>query len=334
MSKTIGILSNNQSPATDVYRSIHPFSKLGYETVVVDPEKAKWYELYRCDILVVSRPNGSLIHNLMEEFKRMGVGKKVIVDMDDNLHKLDPSNPSYGHFSIQPVKDSVVACLNLADHIIYSTKNLQKFYEPLHAFTESTVVPNAIDFDLTPMIPPRPLRPSPNPMRVLWRGSEHHKKDLETIRPFWNWILSEENKGKYEVMFMGLQAHDVHTYFPDALCIPWNPSPFAYWSKVADLNADVAVFPLEKTAFNDAKSNIFALEMLVNGVLPIVPNGFDEFIHLGNWIYNDSNHLIGTLKELGQTDRIERIKRGQTWIRENRSLEAVNAKRKEIIEGL
>jgi hypothetical protein len=185
------------------------------------------------------------------------------------------------------------------------------------------------------MVEPKPLH---SPIRVLWRGSEHHKRDLETIRPFWNWIL--QNK-EYEVFLMGLQLHDVYAYFQGAVCVPWNPSPFAYWQQIKNLHADVAVFPLENTPFNESKSAIFAYEMFTIGVLPIVPSGFPEFEFPGVQLYH--NHIdlqqhfktdVTTFlgKEMGR--RIEIIKAGQQWIRENRDLEKVNLKRKEIIESL
>lgn len=327
----IGILSNIASPATDIYRSIHPFRLLGYETAIIDPNNAKWHDLYACDILVASRPNGMQILNVLQEFKRMGEDKKIIVDMDDNLHKLDKSNPACDHFSMRTVQDSVIHCLNIADHIIYSTKSLQDFYEPFHrGFVKSTVIPNAVDFNHTPMREPQPLH---TPVRVLWRGSEHHKKDLETIRDFWDWILCEENRTKYEVMFMGLQKHDVHSYFEGALWVGWNPSPFGYWKKLAEVHADVAVFPLERTLFNEGKSNIFALEMLTNGVLPIVPAGFPEFEHPGTIRYSNLTPERFT-EFMEDYDRIDIIKAGQQWIRENRDLQKVNEKRREIIENL
>lgn len=324
---TIGILSNIASPATDIYRSIHPFSRLGYKTVILDPNKALWYDLYICDVLVVSRPNGTQVQSILEEFKRMGNGKKIIVDMDDNLHKVDQSNPSSAHFSIQPVKDSVVKCLNYADHIIYSTQALQDFYKDYHAFAQSTVIPNAVDLTLTPMREPKPLH---TPIRVLWRGSEHHKKDLETIRPFWNALLSDS---RFELLVMGLQQHDVYSYFEGALSVPWNPSPFSYWDKLTQLNADVAVFPLRNTIFNQGKSNIFALEMLTNGVLPITPKGFPEFDHPGVVLYDELK--IPRFEQVIQNARrINTIKAGQEWILEHRTLDKVNELRKKIVESL
>ena len=342
--KTIGILSNNQSPATDIYRSIHPFSLLGHEVIVIDPANAKWHDLIKCNILIASRPNGTAIYGILQEFKRMKDGNKIIVDVDDLLHELDPSNPSFPHFNRPDVKESVIACMNLADHIIFSTKALQDYYTlgrkiagyeievmaaaPLTS-TPSTVVPNAVDFNITPMLEPRPVN---QPVRVLWRGSEHHKKDLETIRPLWDWILKEPG---YEVLFMGLPPHDVYTYFPGAKCVTWNPSPFAYWEKLAALKADVGIFPLDKTLFNYGKSNIFALEMLCNGVLPIVPIGFPEFEHRGVYTFLDAQELISCFKHWANGEnRIENIREGQLWLFENRNLAAVNLKRVEIIEGL
>ena len=326
--KTIGVLANLQSPATDIYRSVHPFSNLGFETIVLDPNNIKWYELYKCNLLVCSRPNGTMIYSLLSEFKRMSIDKKIIVDCDDLLHELDPSNPSFPHFNRPDVKESVIACMNLADHIIFSTKALQDHYSKL-TNTTSTVVPNAIDFNITPMLDPRPVS---KPVRVLWRGSEHHLRDLETIRPFWDWILKEPG---YEVLFMGLQPHHIDTYFKGAKCVTWNPSSFAYWEKLAALKADVGIFPLDKTLFNYGKSNIFALEMLCNGVLPVVPIGFPEFEHRGVYTFLDAQELISCFKPWANGEnRIENIREGQLWLFENRNLATVNVARAEIIEGL
>lgn len=338
----IGILSNAASPATDTLRTVHPFSLLGHETIVIDPSNPKWYDLLQCNVLVASRPNGTVIHGLLSEFKRTGQGKKIIVDCDDLLHELDPSNPSFPHFNRPDVKESVIACMNLADHIIFSTKALQDYYtkerkimqgdkeiiiQALTA-TPSSVVPNAVDFNITPMQEPRPVN---KPVRVLWRGSEHHKKDLETIRPFWDWILKEPG---YEVLFMGLPPHDVYTYFSGAKCVTWNPSPFAYWEKLAALKADVGIFPLDKTLFNYGKSNIFALEMLCNGVLPIAPIGFPEFEYDGVFHYGSSDDLIECFKTGFPKTRFNFVEQGQSWLREHRSLDVVNVARGKIIEGL
>ena len=324
----IAIIQNTASPATDTLRTIHPFRQLGHETIIVDPNNPKWYDLLECDILLVSRPNGTVIHGLLSEFKRTGQGKKIIVDCDDLLHELDQSNPSFPHFNRPDVKESVVACMNLADHIIFSTKALQDYYSKL-TVTPSTVVPNAVDFNITPMMEPRPVN---KPVRVLWRGSEHHKKDLETIRPFWDWILKEPG---YEVLFMGLPPHDVYTYFPGAKCVTWNPSPFAFWEKQAALKADVGIFPLEKHLFNIGKSGIFGYEQFTNGVLPFVPDGFEEFNIPGAVCYDHWSDIATKLKILSLPGaREKRIEQGQAWLREYRSLDVVNVARKQIIEGL
>ncbi len=324
----IGILSNAQSPATDAYRTIHPFSLLGHETIIIDPNNPKWYDLLACDILVASRPNGTVIHGLLSEFKRTGQGKKIIVDMDDNLHELDPSNPSFPHFNRPDVKESVVACMNLADHIIFSTKALQDYYSKLTS-TPSTVVPNAIDFNITPMQEPRPIN---KPVRVLWRGSKHHQADLLTIKPFWDWILNNKD---YEVLFMGMPPDEVYTYYPGAKCVTWNASPFGFWEKLAALKADVGIFPLCKTLFNYGKSDIFAQEMTRCGVLAIVPDGFEEFDHPGVYTFLNADELIQSFSAWCQGEnRIKEIEKGQAWLREYRSLDVVNVARAKIIEGL
>jgi hypothetical protein len=175
---------------------------------------------------------------------------------------------------------------------------------------------------------PRPIN---KPVRVLWRGSKHHQSDLLTIRPFWEWILNNKD---YEVLFMGMPPDEVYTYYPGAKCIPWQPSPFAFWEKQASLKADLGIFPLERHLFNLGKSDIFAQEQLCNGVLPIVPSGFPEFDHDGVFHYRDSDDLIECFKNGFPKTRFNFVEQGQAWLLENRNLATVNLKRGEIIEGL
>jgi len=99
----IAILQNTQSPAADVLRTVHPFRQLGHETIIIDPANPKWFDLLECEILVASRPNGTLIHSILSEFKRTGKEKKIIIHLDDNLHELDPSNPTTPIFERKPL---------------------------------------------------------------------------------------------------------------------------------------------------------------------------------------------------------------------------------------
>ena len=328
------IISNPQSPTTDLLRTSGAFMKVkmpGLVIRIVKPQDMVFTDILFCDAVLLQRPNGDMISAIITEAKRMK--KAVILDIDDNLHEVDRTNPSYKHFANPAVRSSIEFALSKADHVIYSTPNLKEYYAPMHT-CPGTVVYNAVDFTLTPLQEPKPVDDT---LKVLWRGSEHHIADLESISEFWKYIVT---RPKTKTAFLGLQAHYMATHYPEIEVGEWQPSTFGYLELISKLEPSIGVFPLLPTKFNLGKSGLFAQEMLTVGCLPLVSAGFEEFKHPGIVHFDSAKDLINSLssmeKRRGLTGmfRMDTIKAGQEWIYKYRNLEEINERRREILESL
>jgi len=349
---TIGILVNNESPATDFYRTVGTFSRLSkahpkYKIVNIRPD-SKWEDYFQCDTMIFSRPNGDSMLGLIRDYKRMRRDGKVIFDHDDLLTNVPLTNPAALHFNRDDVKKTVVDSFEYADHVIVSTPVLKEAFKQWH--WDITVIPNGVDLKTTPFTDkiqnnpaarikaarPKEFDGSPNPdklLKILWRGSMTHMEDLKTVDSFWKWATLNETTN---IGWIGILKAYVETHYPGILSRDWRPFVFHYFEELRNTGADYGVFPLVDHPFNHAKSNIFAMEMLVAGIVPYAPAGFAEFAHPGVRHYDGSAGLIKEFMGLIKDDANYRItiEEGRQWITENRDVEKLNLKRVEILENL
>ena len=329
----LAIITNPASPTTDYYRSVGVFKALAiekknFEIVTMEMDKIRWVDLYMCDVVFLQRPNGDTMLGIAKELKAMGRKKKIIIDHDDLLHEVERSNPSYKHFANPAVRRTIETIFKLADHVIYSTPYLADYYRPFHEGVKYTVIPNAVDLDVTPLLKPELIL---DPVRIMWRGSSHHREDLKQAMPIWESITANP---KYKLAFLGLQDSEVYSYYPPGIeTMEWQTSFFQYLDTLRVARPDVGVFPLMDTPFNRAKSNIFALEMLTFGCVPIVPAGFDEFGHHGVAVYDTIQDALGVIEwVIERQDKIVQL--GQNWIATNRNLKKVNELRWGVLNSL
>jgi len=333
----IGIIANLSSPTTDYYRTINPYLALSktdksININILNPDTVKWYDFYSNDVIVISRPNGETILGFIAEAKKMG--KKVIIDHDDLLHEVNDANPASQHFNSDKVKQSVEKAFKYADHVTVSTPFLYDFYSKYIDKDKITIVPNAINLDITPFIKVETDKLNAEKKRVLWRGSSTHLEDLFTVNKFWDYIL---NNKRAEVALIGLPPWLSKTVYPKAISIPWNNSLFQYFELMANSKPHYGVFPLTVDNFNQSKSNNFAMEMLVAGCLPYAPSQITEFNFDGVRLYDNQEKLIQMFEKcLNFEDKeyYNDLKKGRDWIRKNRDLEKVNLLRKEILNNL
>lgn len=331
----IGLVLNPESPATDYYRII-PWTKLGYDYHLINPTAVTWTDFVQCDVVVFQRPNGSTILTMIQECKNLG--KKIIVDHDDLLHEVNQANPAFNHFKNDNVRQSIIDSFQMADWCVCSTPIIQKYYgtsklddgKPVYDIDRMTVIPNGIDLNVTPL--QKPFQNN-NPIRILWRGSMTHVGDLRTIEPFWTWVQQQQN---FEAAFIGMAMFFKDIYYPKIKCVEWMQSPFQYFKLIQDVKADYGIFPLTLDLFNLAKSNNFAMELLVNGIVPYIQTGFHEFDHPGVRFYTSADDLIEQMKAnaKGDVNRDKDVLDGQDWIYQNRQVKVLNQLRKQVIESL
>jgi hypothetical protein len=89
--------------------------------------------------------------------------------------------------------------------------------------------------------------------RIGWAGAQQHAGDLQLIEE-----VVRQTAGEVEWIFFGMCPENLKPYLHEVH--EFELSFEAYPEKLASLNLDLAIAPLEKHPFNEAKSNLRLLE--------------------------------------------------------------------------
>ncbi|TLP62870.1 MULTISPECIES: glycosyltransferase [Pseudomonas] len=139
--------------------------------------------------------------------------------------------------------------IGLCDRVVVTTQALANALADMHR--DIRVVPNMLAPHLWTNLPPSRRGSSSKP-RVGWGGGTSHSGDLEIIAE-----VVRELANEVEWVFFGMCPEAlkpyIHEYHPG---VPLQ----AYPAKLASLNLDLALAPLEFHIFNDCKSNLRLLE--------------------------------------------------------------------------
>jgi len=332
----LGIVVNLTSPTTDYYRSVNPFMRLRSQMAnltikYLNPETVKWYDFYDVDVLIFQRPNGDGMLSMIAEARKMG--KKIILDHDDLLHEVNLANPASEHFGKTKVKESVEKAFKYADYIIVSTPYLKEFYKQFFDESKICVIPNAIDFQVTPLAPVGKDKLDTKLKRIIWRGSMTHIEDLKTIDNFW---LNISKRKDVEVAFIGIPEWLGKTLYPNIKVLPWNNSLFQYFELMKNSAPHYGVFPLTVDNFNQAKSNNFAMEMLVAGCISYAPEAIKEFCIPSVRTYKDEEDLSNKFTNALDKDDayFADLKAGREWLVKQRDLLKVNMLRESVLKTI
>ena len=245
-------------------------SGCGWYRIVIPAHVLQNYENIQCKVGPIFEINttnmrldpGSLVvmHRQTEEIQLkivhtyQRVGKRVLHDIDDLLWEVPISNPYRREFSNE------------------RRKNLDSIMRAVDVLTVSTV-PLAEEvyrrYRRTPHVVPNVLIPStyraPRPrtgdkLRVGWAGTNTHAVDLERIHH-----VVRETKDTVQWVFMGYRPESLAAY---GELLGYAPTQ-QYMQRLADLNLDVALAPLEHSRFNECKSNLKLIEFGSLG-LPVI----------------------------------------------------------------
>ncbi len=205
------------------------------------------------------KPTTLLMHNTlhddyidaMEKYKRVN-DAFIVFGQDDLMTALPPKNP-FSKTVYKDMKRRVRKCLSLADRLVVTTEPLAQALEGM--VDDICVVPNAIDEAIWGGLTSK--RAAGSKPRVGWAGAQQHLGDLELLE-----TVVRELADEVEWIFFGM--------CPPAL-LPWVSEVHqavdfeAYPEKLAGLNLDLALAPLEHNRFNESKSNLRVLEYGVLG---------------------------------------------------------------------
>lgn len=170
-----------------------------------------------------------------------------VAELDDYLLKLPPKSAHYDQFP-KDMLHRMRRWLGLMDRLVVSTAPLANAMSKLHR--DIRVVPNRLPPDRWGNLVSQ-RRQGRRP-RVGWAGGESHLGDLELIAD-----AVKELADEVEWVFFGMCPKPMRQYLHE---FHGHVAIEDYPRKLASLNLDLAVAPLEHNLFNDCKSNLKLLE--------------------------------------------------------------------------
>lgn len=204
----------------------------------------------RPDVVVMQRPNEGLISSI-ESYHKFG-GAFVVYELDDLLSHLTLHNPARNLITGDMV-EGVMKTIAQCDRFVVSTPVLADLYRALHA--DIRVVPNYLERARWSGFAPRRHR-SARP-RVGWAGGGSHFGDLEMIAD-----VVRELANEVDWVFFGLCPESLFPYVRE---VHEGVPLTKYQDKMATLDLDLAIAPLQIHLFNEAKSNLRILEYGIMG---------------------------------------------------------------------
>jgi glycosyltransferase involved in cell wall biosynthesis len=176
----------------------------------------------------------------------------IAFGQDDLIFDLPAKNP-FSKTVYKDAKKRLRRCLKAADRLVVTTAPLA---DALRGMAEDIrVVPNYLDEEIWGgLVSQRAVADKP---RVGWAGALQHGGDLELLTE-----VVRQTADEVDWVFFGMCPAALRPYVKES----HNPIEFArYPEKLASLNLDLAVAPLEHNRFNECKSNLRLLEYGVLG---------------------------------------------------------------------
>ena len=203
-------------------------------------------ERFQPTSLVLQRQINEHQIKLLESYRDFSNAFKVF-ELDDLIQQIPVKSMFHGIMPKDIVK-SLRRAVSTADRFVVSTDALAEEFKGFHA--DIRVVLNRLPTDWWSKLESQ-RRVSRKP-RVGWGGGSSHRGDLELIADVVRDLADE-----VEWVFFGMcpdklrpYVHEFHTGVPIE----------EYPRKLASLNLDLALAPLEENAFNECKSNLRLLE--------------------------------------------------------------------------
>lgn len=235
--------------ACSIYRGLGPYMRMPIEYKVFDGSAgfALWEAVMFGDVIFMQRPCSEQMVAIAQIIKN--VGKKLIIDWDDNLSILPEWNPHVRQFD--GCLPHLQKLAQIADVVTVSSVELLERVTEWGA-KNPKLIPNAIDdsFKLLPKVP--------RSNRIVWRGGPSHQGDLDMAKD----VIIDFGK-ENEIVFMGdapsWVAEVKHHKIIKLL------DYINYIMLLNSLAPQLLLVPLIDCAFNAARSDVAAQEAFLVG---------------------------------------------------------------------
>lgn len=242
------------------YRIIKPFEAMQRAGMVegklaADMLSLPELERYQPDSIIIQRRIDPEFHEWMQKISKFNKSFKVY-ELDDYLPNIPLKNHHRAQFGNDILK-MIRRSLSFMDRFVVSTEPLAEAFANFHH--DIVVMPNRLSHDWWGNL--QSQRNQGRKPRVGWAGGSSHTGDLEMIVD-----VIKEFAGEVEWIFFGMcptklrpYVHEFHT----------GVDIEAYPAKLASLNLDLALAPVEDNLFNACKSNLRLLEYGACGI-PVI----------------------------------------------------------------
>ena len=212
---------------------------------------APYMMMLQPDIIVYQTPLHDNMLNYLELVKTYYPEVTLIFEIDDLLTNIPIDNRAF-HNQYKDSKKRIQRAMKYCDRMVVSTQPLKEAFAEFS--DDIRVVPNYLPQALWCGLESR--RNRSDRLRVGWAGSIFHKGDLAIIKQ-----LITTYRDEVEWVFFGMAPEGMEGD------VEFHPgvSLEQYPEKLATLDLDLALVPLEQNAFNEAKSNLRLLEFGILG---------------------------------------------------------------------
>lgn len=234
----------------------------------------------------------------------------IVFSIDDLLTNMAASNPLRKYVPSNS-RTRLRYALERCDRMLASTDFLAEAYR--HFIPDIKVVPNRLEQDIWQ--PLQSHKRTGKKPRIGWAGGTTHLGDLTLLKS-----VIEKTRHEADWVFFGMCPDEIRPLLSEYHAFG---ELAAYPGRLAALNLDIAVAPLEQIPFNQGKSNLRLLEYGILGI-PVVCTEIDPY--QGSpacCVANTTEAWVAALRErIHDADAREREGAViQHWVRRNYLLE-------------
>lgn len=203
------------------------------------------------DVILLQNAFADYLINAWQQYRKFN-DVFLIYAQDDLVYALPHKHPLHNKWP-KDVKKRIFKILSQSDRLIVATEPLKEAFG--QKIADVRLVPNYLEtarwtnLEFIKLSSPKP--------RVGWAGGGQHQGDLEFILP-----VIEATKEEVDWVFFGMCPDSIRPHIHEyhgGVTFDWYPQ------KLASLNLDLAVAPLEHNNFNMAKTNLRLLEYGILG---------------------------------------------------------------------
>ena len=236
-----------------LYRVIAPATELLHDRRLTGACSLHYFdavEVNRIDpdsIVLQRQTSDDQLHRMMNYRKHTRAN--LIFELDDYLPNLPVASSHKTSFP-KDIARRLRQAMEMCDRVVVSTQTLKDALRQYHGVID--VLPNYLPPSLWAGLPERKQPDPKRKPRVGWAGGSAHAGDLRLIAD-----VVEALADRVDWVFLGMQPTGIEScvreFYPAV-------SIGEYPRKLASLDLDLALAPLEKNLFNECKSNLRLLE--------------------------------------------------------------------------